>query len=412
MASEMQREGFDIPLLIGGATTSRVHTAVKIEPQYQGPTVHVLDASRAVGVAGSLLSDTLRDEFASGVRTEYQEVREQRSQRRPEERRQSIADARRNRLAIDWSGAVPPEPCVPRLTVLDDYPLDDLVPRIDWTPFFQTWELAGHYPDILQDPVRGTAATSLFRDAQELLERMVRQRLVRARGVFAFFRANSVGDDIELYADADRSRSVAVIHTLRQQMLKPPGRPNLALADFVAPRETGVPDWVGGFAVTTGVGLDRLVADFEAANDDYSAILAKALADRLAEAFAERLHERVRKEFWGYARDEALDNSALIHEKYQGIRPGPAYPACPDHTEKQSLFDLLQAGANAGISLTESFAMLPAAAVSGYYFWHPQAQYFGVGKIERDQVEDYARRKGMDVATVERWLAPTLNYER
>jgi 5-methyltetrahydrofolate--homocysteine methyltransferase len=412
VASEMQREGFDIPLLIGGATTSRVHTAVKIEPQYQGPTVHVLDASRAVGVAGSLLSDTLRDQFASGVRTEYQELREQRSQRRPEQRRQSIADARRNRLAIDWSGAAPPEPCAARLTVLDDYPLDDLVPRIDWTPFFQTWELAGHYPDILKDPVLGTAATNLFRDAQELLDRMVRKRLVRARGVFAFFRANSVGDDIELYTDADRSRSLAVIHTLRQQMLKPPGRPNLALADFVAPRETGVPDWVGGFAVTTGVDLDRLVADFEAANDDYSAILAKALADRLAEAFAERLHERVRKEFWGYARDESLDNSALIHEKYQGIRPAPGYPACPDHTEKRTLFDLLQAEANAGISLTESFAMLPAAAVSGYYFWHPQAQYFGVGKIERDQVEDYARRKGMDVATVERWLAPNLNYER
>jgi 5-methyltetrahydrofolate--homocysteine methyltransferase len=412
VASEMQREGFQIPLLIGGATTSRVHTAVKIEPQYHGPTVHVLDASRAVGVAGSLLSDTLRDEFASGVRTEYQELREQRSQRRPEERRQSIADARRNRLAIDWSGVAPPEPCAARLTVLDDYPLDDLVPRIDWTPFFQTWELAGHYPDILQDPVLGTAATSLFRDAQELLERMVRKRLVRARGVFAFLRANSVGDDIELYADAERGRSVAVIHTLRQQMLKPPGRPNLALADFVAPRETGVPDWVGGFAVTTGVGLDRLVSDFEAANDDYSAILAKALADRLAEAFAERLHERVRKEFWGYSRDESLDNSGLIHEKYQGIRPAPGYPACPDHTEKRTLFDLLQAEANAGISLTESFAMLPAAAVSGYYFWHPQAQYFGVGKVERDQVEDYARRKGMDVPTVERWLAPNLNYER
>jgi 5-methyltetrahydrofolate--homocysteine methyltransferase len=412
VASEMQREGFEVPLLIGGATTSRVHTAVKIEPHYKGPTVHVLDASRAVGVAGSLLSDTLRQEYISGVRAEYQDVREQRSQRRPEERRQSVADARRNRLAIEWTGVVPPEPCAPRLTVLDDYPLDDLVPRIDWTPFFQTWEMAGHYPDILQDPVLGTAATSLFRDAQELLERMVRKRLVRACGVFAFHRANSVGDDIELYADADRSRSVAVVHTLRQQMLKPPGRPNLALADFVAPRETGVPDWIGGFAVTTGIGLDRLVADFEAANDDYSAILAKALADRLAEAFAERLHERVRKEFWGYAREESLDNSALIHEKYQGIRTAPGYPACPDHTEKGTLFDLLQAEANAGISLTESFAMLPAAAVSGYYFWHPQAQYFGVGKIERDQVEDYARRKGMDVATVERWLAPNLNYER
>jgi 5-methyltetrahydrofolate--homocysteine methyltransferase len=412
VASEMQREGFELPLLIGGATTSRVHTAVKIEPKYQGPTVHVLDASRAVGVAGSLLSDTLRQEYVSGVRAEYQELREQRSQRRPEERRQSIADARRNRLAIDWNGVTPPEPCAPRLTVLDDYPLDDLVPRIDWTPFFQTWELAGHYPDILQDPVLGTAATSLFRDAQELLDRLVRKRLVQARGVFAFFRANSVGDDIELYADADRRQSLAVIHTIRQQMLKPPGRPNLALADFVAPRETGVADWIGGFAVTTGIGLERVVADFEAANDDYSAILAKALADRLAEAFAERLHERVRKEFWGYARKESLDNSALIQEKYQGIRPAPGYPACPDHTEKRTLFDLLQAETNAGISLTESFAMLPAAAVSGYYFWHPQAQYFGVGKIERDQVEDYARRKGMDPPVVERWLAPNLNYER
>jgi 5-methyltetrahydrofolate--homocysteine methyltransferase len=412
VASEMQREGFDLPLLIGGATTSRVHTAVKIEPKYHGPTVHVLDASRAVGVAGSLLSDTLRQAYVSGVRAEYQEVREQRSRRRPEERRQSIADARRNRLAIDWNGVTPPEPCAPRVTVLEDYPLDDLVPRIDWTPFFQTWELAGHYPDILQDPVLGTAATSLFRDAQELLDRMVRKRLVRARGVFAFFRANSVRDDIELYADEDRSQSLAVVHTIRQQMLKPPGRPNLALADFVAPRETGVADWIGGFAVTTGIGLDRLVADFEAANDDYSAIMAKALADRLAEAFAERLHERVRKEFWGYAREESLDNGALIQEKYQGIRPAPGYPACPDHTEKRTLFDLLQAEANAGISLTESFAMLPAAAVSGYYFWHPQAQYFGVGKIERDQVEDYARRKGMDVAIMERWLAPNLNYER
>jgi 5-methyltetrahydrofolate--homocysteine methyltransferase len=389
-----------------------VHTAVKIEPHYKGPTIHVLDASRAVGVAGNLLSDTLRDGFVAGVREEYRDMREQRSRSRPEQRRQPVADARRNRLAIDWTGVVPPVPCSTGLTVLDDYPLGDLVPRIDWTPFFQTWELGGHYPDILTDPTVGAAATDLFRDAQALLGRIVSERLLHARGVFGVFRANAVGDDIELYADDERAEQLAVIHTLRQQMIKPPGRPNLALADFVAPRETGVPDYVGGFAVTAGVGLDELVAAFEAQQDDYNAILAKALADRLAEAFAERLHERVRREYWAYAPTEALDNQALVREQYQGVRPAPGYPACPDHTEKRALFDLLRAESNAGITLTESFAMLPAASVSGYYFWHPQSQYFGVGKIERDQVEDYARRKGMDVASVERWLSPNLNYER
>ena len=412
VAGEMEREGFRIPLLIGGATTSRVHTAVRIEPHYKGPTVHVLDASRAVGVAGSLLSSTLRDGFVAEVREEYRDVREQRSRHRPEERRQPLANARRNRLAIDWTGVTPPPPCSTGLTVLDDYPLEDLVQRIDWTPFFQTWELAGHYPDILKDPTVGSAATSLFADAQALLDRMVRERLLLARAVFGVFRANAVGDDIELYADEERAEQLAVIHTLRQQMIKPPGRPNLALADFVAPRASGVADYVGAFAVTTGERLDALVASFEAAHDDYNAIMAKALADRLAEAFAERLHERVRREYWAYAPDETLDNAALVREQYQGIRPAPGYPACPDHTEKRILFDLLRAETNAGITLTESFAMLPSAAVSGYYFWHPQAQYFGVGKIERDQVEDYARRKGMDVATAERWLAPNLNYER
>jgi 5-methyltetrahydrofolate--homocysteine methyltransferase len=412
VASEMQREGFTIPLLIGGATTSRVHTAVKIEPHYKGPTVHVLDASRAVGVAGNLLSDTLRDGFVADVRAEYGDVREQRSRHRPEERRQPIEAARRSRLAIDWTGVVPPAPCSTGLTVLEDYPLDDLVPRIDWTPFFQTWELAGHYPDILRDPTVGPAATNLFRDAQALLDRIVRERLLHARGVFGVFRANAVGDDIELYADEERAEQLAVIHTLRQQMIKPPGRPNLALADFVAPRETGLADHVGAFAVTAGIGVEELVAGFEAQHDDYNAILAKALADRLAEAFAERLHERVRREYWAYAPDEVLDNTDLIRERYQGIRPAPGYPACPDHTEKRALFDLLRAETNAGITLTESYAMLPTAAVSGYYFWHPQSQYFGVGKIERDQVEDYARRKGMDVATMERWLAPNLNYDR
>jgi 5-methyltetrahydrofolate--homocysteine methyltransferase len=374
--------------------------------------VHVLDASRAVGVAGNLLSDSLRDGFVAGTREEYRDVREQRSRHRPEERRQPLADARRNRLAIDWRAAAPPVPCATGLTVLEDYPLDDLVPRIDWTPFFQTWELAGHYPAILSDPRVGKAATGLFRDAQGLLDRIVRERLLRARGVLGVFRANAVGDDIELYADDGRTEQLAVIHTLRQQMLKPPGRPNLALADFVAPRESAVPDYVGAFAVTAGHGLDELAASFEAAHDDYNAILAKALADRLAEAFAERLHERVRREYWAYAPDEALDNADLIHEKYQGIRPAPGYPACPDHTEKRTLFDLLRAETNAGITLTESFAMLPTASVSGWYFWRPEAQYFGVGKIERDQLEEYAQRKGMDVPTMERWLAPNLNYER
>jgi 5-methyltetrahydrofolate--homocysteine methyltransferase len=312
---------------------------------------------------------------------------------------------------LDWAAAPPPVPCVSGARAFDDYPLAELVDRIDWTPFFQTWELAGHYPAILDDPAVGPAARNLFRDATALLDRIVRERLLRARGVVGFFPAHSVGDDIEIYADPERRERLAVVHTLRQQMPKPPGRPNLALADYVAPRESGAADWIGAFAVTAGVGLDELVAEFQAQHDDYSAILAKALADRLAEAFAERLHERVRRELWGYAPDEALGNEELIREQYQGIRPAPGYPACPDHTEKATLFALLGAEERAGIRLTESYAMLPGAAVSGYYFWRPEARYFGVGKIERDQVEDYARRKGMDLRTAERWLAPNLNYE-
>ncbi|MGH7510616.1 MAG: methionine synthase [Gemmatimonadales bacterium] len=412
VAGEMEREGFTIPLLIGGATTSRAHTAVKIEPNYKGPTVHVIDASRAVGVAGNLRSETLRPGYVAGIKAEYQDVRTQRSGRKAETRHQSLADARKHRLAVDWGAVTPPEPSFTGVRALDDYPLEELVPLIDWTPFFQTWELAGHYPAILTDPTLGPAASNLFRDAGELLDRIVGQKLLRARGVLGFFPANSDGDDIELYRDQDRTEKAAVIHTLRQQMLKPPGRPNLALADFVAPRSTGVADYVGAFAVTAGVGIDALVSGFEADHDDYSAILTKALADRLAEAFAELLHQRVRKEFWGYAPDESLDNQGLIKECFQGIRPAPGYPACPDHTEKRALFDLLGATERAGITLTESFAMLPAASVSGYYFWRPESQYFGVGKIDRDQVENYARRKGMDVATVERWLATNLSYER
>ncbi|HKU62447.1 MAG TPA: methionine synthase [Gemmatimonadales bacterium] len=410
VAGELDRSGLGVPLLIGGATTSRVHTAVKIAPEYRGPTVHVLDASRAVGVAGSLLSPGLRDEFTAGVAAEYQKIRRERAGRRSAESRQPIAAARANRLVPDWSRTAP-VPCFTGVRSFDDYPLAELVERIDWTPFFQTWELAGHYPAILEDPDKGPAARSLFADASALLDRIVRERLLRARGVIGFFPAASVGDDIEVYRHPDRREQLGVIHTLRQQMAKQAGRPNLALADFVAPADAGVTDWIGGFAVTAGHGLEELVAQFQAAQDDYSAILAKALADRLAEAFAERLHERVRREFWGYTPEETLENEDLIRERYQGIRPAPGYPACPDHTEKATLFALLGAEDRAGIHLTESYAMLPGAAVSGYYFWRPEAQYFGVGKIDRDQVEDYARRKGMDLAAAERWLAPNLGYE-
>jgi 5-methyltetrahydrofolate--homocysteine methyltransferase len=413
VAGEMQREGFTVPLLIGGATTSRVHTAVKIAPNYQGPTVHVLDASRAVGVAASLLSDGQRDGFVSQVKGEYQAIREQRADRGTAEPRPALAEARANGLRIDWAGVSPPVPRRLGVQVFDHYPLEELVERIDWTPFFQTWELAGHYPAILKDPRVGAAATSLFEDARRMLSDIVRGHRLRARGVLGLFPANSVGDDdIAVYADESRREPIAVVHGLRQQMARQPGRPHLALADFVAPRESGVRDYIGAFAVTAGHGVDELVAKHQANHDDYSAILVKALADRLAEAFAERLHERVRREFWGYAPDEALDNEGLIRERYQGIRPAPGYPACPDHTEKGTLFALLDAERQAGISLTESYAMIPGASVSGYYFWHPQARYFGLGKIERDQVEDYARRKGMDLATMERWLAPNLGYQR
>jgi 5-methyltetrahydrofolate--homocysteine methyltransferase len=412
VASELEREGFSVPLLIGGATTSRAHTAVKIAPQYAAPTVHVVDASRAVGVASSLLSETGRDQFVRGIAEEYRGIREARAERQAGEGRPTIAEARANRLLIDWRTTPPPRPCFLGVRTLDDYPLDELVARIDWTPFFHTWELKGHYPAILTDPSTGKAARSLFADAERMLREIIANRALTARAAVGFFPANAVGDDIELYTDDTRTTVLATIHTLRQQMSKSGGRPNLALADYVAPRESGVRDYVGAFAVTAGHGLDRLVARYEAQHDDYSAILAKALADRLAEAFAERLHERVRTEFWGYAPTEALGNEALVREEYQGIRPAPGYPACPDHTEKRTLFEVLDTEARAGITLTESFAMLPAASVSGWYFWRAEAKYFGVGKIGKDQVEDYARRKGMEPAVVERWLAPNLGYDR
>jgi 5-methyltetrahydrofolate--homocysteine methyltransferase len=409
VAAEMERQGFTIPLLIGGATTSRTHTAVKIAPAYSGPVVHVLDASRAVGVAGSLVQADRREAFVAGIRDEYETVRRERAGQRAKEKRLTVAEARANHVPIDWSTVIPPRPTFLGLQTHADYPLDELVDCIDWTPFFTTWEMRGAYPAILDDPRLGAAARDLHRDALDLLTRLVGEGRLRADAVVGFWPANTVdSDDIAVWCDEDRLRPRATFRTLRQQMAKPDGRPNVALADFVAPAETGLADYIGAFAVTTGHGLDEIVAEFEAANDDYSAILAKALADRLAEAFAERLHQRVRREFWGYAPDEALSNTDLIAERYQGIRPAPGYPACPDHTEKGTLFELLEAEPRAGIRLTESFAMWPGASVSGYYLWNPESHYFGVGRIGRDQLTDYAARKGVPLAEAERWLATNL----
>ena len=410
VASELTREGFKIPLLIGGATTSRVHTAVKIAPGYTGDVVHVLDASRAVGVASSLLSDELLPEFSARTRTEYEGIRVNRAARTNAAVKRTVDDARANRAVLDWDAHPPPRPTFTGVQTIGDIDLAALVTRIDWTPFFQTWEIAGRYPAVLDDPVVGRAARELWDDAQTMLERIVREKQLTARAVVGFYPAASDGDDIVVFTDESCATERVTLHMLRQQMAKELGRPNRSLADYVAPRTRGIPDWIGAFTVTAGIGLDALVTKYEAAQDDYSAILAKALADRLAEAGAEWLHERVRRELWGYAPDEALDNKELIREEYQGIRPAPGYPACPDHTEKGTLFDLLDATQRIGVTLTESYAMLPTAAVSGWYFWHPEARYFGLGRIEKDQVDDYARRKGMTLKEAERWLAPNLNY--
>ncbi|HYU51156.1 MAG TPA: methionine synthase [Candidatus Limnocylindria bacterium] len=418
-AGELEREGFQIPLLIGGATTSRAHTAVKIEPRYGGPTIHVVDASRAVGVAGQLMGAT-RDAFVDKTRQDYAAIRREREGRHEADRLLALADARANRPVIDRSpgtpGATPPRPSFLGVQTMDDVPLSELVERIDWSPFFATWELAGRYPAILSDPNVGRAATDLFEDAQSLLDRIVGEQLLRACGAVGFWPAAATADDdIAIYAADEAGRGgapIALVPTLRQQMAKSAGRPNVALSDFVAPQDSGIVDYIGGFAVTAGLGTDDVVRTFEAAHDDYGAILVKALADRLAEAFAEWLHERVRRELWGYAPDERLANEDLIAERYQGIRPAPGYPACPDHTQKRTLFTLLEAEERTGMTLTESFAMLPTASVSGWYFWHPDAHYFGVGRIGRDQVDDYARRTGLDVPTAERWLAPNLAYDR
>ncbi|WP_293717330.1 methionine synthase [Stenotrophomonas sp. UBA7606] len=464
VAREMQRQGFEMPLMIGGATTSRAHTALKIDPFYSAPTVWVKDASRAVGVAQSLISRELRDSFVAANDADYADIRQRHRNRGDAKRLVSLEHARGQRFTCDWSQYTPPTPNQPGVHVFDNYPLEDLLPVIDWTPFFQAWELAGKYPAILTDEIVGPQASDLFKDAQAMLKRIVNEKWLTARAVFGIWPANSDGDDVlvSLLPPGEGARRAdegaacqpslnprtptpaprpgpcagarafeeqrthgspaapltpegegleqETLHFLRQQVDKPAERPDFCLADFIAPADSGKQDWIGAFAVTAGIGIDEHVARFEADHDDYNAILLKALADRLAEALAERLHQRVRTEFWGYAKDEQLDNEGLIAEKYRGIRPAPGYPACPEHSEKQTLFQLLDAE-GIGMSLTESFAMLPTAAVSGYYFSHPQSQYFVVGRVSREQVTDYARRKRVERAQVERWLASNLDYD-
>ena len=407
VAREMQRQGFTLPLMIGGATTSRAHTALKIDPHYQAPTVWVKDASRAVGVAQSLVSADLRAPFVAANDADFAEIRQRHRDRGDARRLMPLDKARAQAFDGGWDAYVPPAPRQPGLHVFDDYPLAELVACIDWTPFFQAWELAGKYPAILADPVVGAQASALHRDALAMLDRIVAERWLTAKAVFGLWPAQRIGDDVRVEAGGEST----LLHFLRQQVDKPVERPDVCLADFIAPEGCGIQDWIGAFAVTAGIGIEPHVARFEADHDDYNAILLKALADRLAEALAERLHQRVRTEFWGYAADEALDNEALIAEAYRGIRPAPGYPACPDHSEKATLFRLLDAPGNAGMQLTESFAMLPTAAVSGYYFSHPQSRYFVVGRVSKEQVEDYARRKGVSLLQAERWLAANLDYD-
>jgi len=411
MAAEMQRLGLEIPLLIGGATTSRIHTAVKIDPKYSNAVVYVPDASRAVGVAGELLSEVRSDGYVKDIKAEYAQMRHQREQRETTKKTVSLEQARNNCFTDDWDNYTPPVPTFLGLKTFDDYDLQELTEYIDWTPFFHTWELAGKYPKILDDEVVGEHARHLFADAQAMLKNIVDEKWLTARAVIGFFPANSFDDDVLVFSDESRDEVVTVLHHLRQQLAKPPERPNWCLSDFIAPAETEISDYIGAFAVTAGIGIEEHVQRFEAAHDDYNSILLKALADRLAEAFAERMHERVRKEFWAYASDEELTNEQQIAEQYQGIRPAPGYPACPDHTEKQTLWELIEPDKNAGIEITESYAMTPASSVSGWYFSHPKSQYFGTGKIQRDQVEDYAQRKNLEKRVVERWLAPVLGYD-
>ena len=425
VAKEMQRQGFNIPLLIGGATTSKIHTAVKIEPQYQNDmVVYVPDASRAVGVASSLLSKEQKPAYVANLRAEYEQIRVKRAANQTERKLISIAEARANAVKTDWANYTPPKPQVlaaapnpstaggeGNIIVFEDYPLAELVERIDWTPFFRSWELAGKFPAILTDEIVGEECTKLYADAQAMLQKIVAEKWIQAKAIIGFFPANRSGDDIVLYTDESRTQPLTTLHNLRMQMERNGQQANFCLSDFVAPVESGKADWLGAFAVSAGFGIEAHMQAFRAQHDDYSAIMLEALCDRFAEALAERMHERVRKEFWGYAAAETLDNDAMIAEQYQGIRPAPGYPACPDHTEKGTLWQLLDVEAQIGMKITESFAMYPAASVSGWYFSHPESRYFGIGRIARDQVEDYAKRKGMTLEQAERWLAPVLGYE-
>ncbi len=412
VAKSMEERGFDKPLLIGGATTSKVHAAVKIAPQYSGSTIHVLDASQSVPVVGNLLSKKVRDDYIEKMKKEYDKVRDDHGKRKQKKNYVDIKAARNNKLQLDWENGVVKKPNKLGVTVLRDYDLETIGKYIDWTPFFRTWEMSGKYPDILDNPEVGKEARKLFEDAQNMLKKIIDEKSLQANGVFGLFPANSVdNDDIEIYKDDERKRVLTTLHTLRQQTEKTNNQPNVALADFIAPKESGMKDYIGAFAVTTGIGSDELVEKYERDNDDYNSIMVKAIADRLAEAFAEHLHERVRKEFWGYSEDENLSNEELIKEKYTGIRPAAGYPAQPDHTEKPIIFKLLDVEKNAGITLTESFAMNPPASVSGLYLAHPESKYFNVGKISKDQVLDYHKRKGMSIGETERWLRPILNYD-
>jgi 5-methyltetrahydrofolate--homocysteine methyltransferase len=411
IAAEMEREGLDVPLLIGGATTSRVHTAVKISPNYsRGQAVYVTDASRAVGVAQALLSEKSREEYVAKTRAEYEQLADAHARAQADKQRVPLVHARANAFRIDWSDYEAKKPTFFGARTFANYDVAELVPYIDWTPFFQTWEFKGRFPALLDDPERGEAARVLYDDARAMLARIVDERWFTPKAVIGFWPANAIGDDIALFTGESRNERLATFFTLRQQLAKRDGKSNTALADFVAPAESGKRDYIGAFVVTAGAEEEKIAARYARANDDYGSIMVKALADRLAEAFAERMHERVRREFWGYAATENFAPQDLVAENYAGIRPAPGYPAQPDHTEKETLFALLEATKRTGVVLTESFAMTPAASVSGLYIAHPDAHYFGVAKIERDQVEDYAARKGMSVAAVERWLGPVLNY--
>jgi len=411
VAKEMQRQGFTIPMMLGGATTSKAHTAVKVDQNYDHPTVWVKDASRAVGVAQKLISQDLKDGFVAEIRDDYEQVRARHAQRQSQAKWLSLDKARANKFDINWDAYQAKAPKNLGVFTFNDYSLEEISRFLDWTPFFYSWELKGRYPKILDDADKGEEATKLFADAKIMLKQIIDEKWLTANGVVGLFAANSIDDDVEIYADETRTEVLETFHFLRQQQQKPAGKENQCLADFIAPKEAGKKDYMGFFAVTTGVGIDEKVAEFEAQHDMYNAIMLKALADRLAEAFAELMHDKVRKKLWGYASDESLDNDALIAEKYQGIRPAPGYPACPEHTEKGLLWSLLDVEKNTGMTITDHYAMLPTAAVSGYYFSHPDSKYFTVGKINREQVEDYAARKGMSMDEAERWLAPNLGYE-